>query len=57
LGLWSMGLACLKGAGHLSGDCSCLWIAGWAGFRGRVLAEIVLACAGVRVQAGRAEIV
>jgi hypothetical protein len=47
-GLWSMGLACLKGAGQKSGDPVCLWIAGLAGFRGTVPVEIVQACAGLR---------
>jgi hypothetical protein len=43
-----VGLACLKGTGQRSGDCWCLWIAGLAGFRRTVPAEIVQACAGVR---------
>jgi hypothetical protein len=48
-GLWSMHLVCLKGAGQWSGDPACLWIAGLAGFRGTIPAEIVQACAGLRV--------
>jgi hypothetical protein len=31
VGLWSMGLACLKGAGQWSGDPECLWIPGLTG--------------------------
>jgi hypothetical protein len=27
-GLWSVGLACLKGTGQWSGDPACLWIPG-----------------------------
>jgi hypothetical protein len=43
-----MGLVCLKCTGWQSGDYACLWIAGLAGFRGMVPAEIVQAYAGVR---------
>jgi hypothetical protein len=31
VGLWSMGLACLKGTGQRSGDPACLWIPGLTG--------------------------
>jgi hypothetical protein len=48
VGLWSMGLACLKGMGWQSGDPAFLWIAGLAGFRDMVPVEILQACAGVR---------
>jgi hypothetical protein len=44
-----MGLACLKGACWWSGDPVCLWIAGLAGFRGKVLAKIMQACADLSV--------
>jgi hypothetical protein len=43
-----VGLACMKGVGQRSGDHSCPWIAGLAGFRGMVPAEIMQACVGVR---------
>jgi hypothetical protein len=47
VGLWSIGLAFLKGTGWWSGDLVCLWIASLAGFKGTVPAEIMQARAGV----------
>jgi hypothetical protein len=48
VGLWSVGLVCLKSTDQQSGDPACLWIASLAGFGSMVLAEIMQACAGVR---------
>jgi hypothetical protein len=48
VGLWSVGLTCLKGVGQWSGDPVCLWIAGLADFRGTIPTEILQACAGMR---------
>jgi hypothetical protein len=47
-----VGLVCLKDLSQWSGDPACLWMARLAGFRGKVLAEIVQAYAGVRAWPG-----
>jgi hypothetical protein len=48
VGLWSIGLKCLKGAGQWSGHPVCVWIASLAVFKGMVPEEIMQACAWVR---------
>jgi hypothetical protein len=45
-----MGLVCLKGEGHWSGDRMCLWIANLAGFRDTLPAVIMQAYAGLGMQ-------
>jgi hypothetical protein len=51
VGLWSMGLVCLKGTGQWNGDPACVWIPGLTGLEALAAEWRLWVCGSLALQA------